>query len=144
VSAATEKVATVKLGASDHESAEALGVTVSRGYLFWVRPVDDDAIDNSIEYTDKATGETFTESRNWGYHGNDVPPCQGEYVADEEPGSGYLVISDLEEIETVDGWTAERADLDEGWHYAHGASGWRVVVLRRHGRDHEYTICGSL
>jgi hypothetical protein len=145
VTETAEKIEAVKLGASEHVEVEALGVTVSRGYLFWVRP-DSEEARSGEPIMDATTGETWDNPDGWGFYGNDSPPCQGRWVADEDlssASSGYLVISDLETIETVDGWTAEAADLDDGWFYSDN-SGWHVVVLRRHGREHEYTICGSV
>ena len=135
---------TIKLGASEHEKSEALGVTLERGFLFWCRPDNEDSIDNSIEHTDKATGETFTEPRNWGYHGNDVPPCAAAYLCDGDESEGsYLVISDSPELpECVDGWSCDLADeLEVGW--VSGDNTWTLVIVKSHGKG-EYTTCGSL
>lgn len=133
----------VHLGHSEHAKAEALGVTVERGYLYWVRPERPDAIDCSTEHTDPATGQVVEEDRRYGYHGLDVPPCEGAYVADEEGGDGYLVISDSAEApECVDGWSAEDADdLEPGW-YSYDGTCHTVLLCRV--PDGEATICSTV
>jgi hypothetical protein len=133
-----EEVEVVRLGKSGHEKEEALDVTIERGYLFWVRPDNAEAIDCSIEHTDE-NGQTYEEPHAYGYHGTDTPPCEGEYVGAED--GGYLVIYEEPEIQCVDGWTSVPADLSVGWHTTDGT--WSVVVVKA-PLNGPYTIAGLL
>ena len=108
-----------------------------RGYVYRCEP-SGDAID--------ALCDEDGQEHDVGFHGTGAPPCAAEYLADLDSESGYLVISaddDHESIAVVDGWVLTPAtDLENGQLFDDGT--WSLVVVKQHGRDHEYTVAGSL
>ena len=92
------------------ETSDSCGAQTLRGYLIHIFPIDDD-------------------SEGWGYHGNDSPPSNGEYVADHE--NGYLVaVEEPENLIVVEGWKAEMYFADPGDFFSDGQ--WAVAVLEAH------------
>ena len=143
----TEDGVTTKqdVGGPPAERVVALGCTLQRGWLWWVQAEDEADRDCSIEHTwIDETGQlrSDTELRQYGYNGNDLEPCTGEYLAYDED-LGYLVITgDAEPPVCVDGWAATLADdLDEG--HVENDGCWTAVIVRVHGGG-EYTTCGHL
>ena len=119
-----ESVATARLGEA----------TLQRGYVYRCQKNGEAP---EIETED---GEDVA----FGFHGTDAPPCGAEYLCDDN--DGYLVIStehEADAIEVVDGWTLEPADdLERGQVFCDGT--YTLVIVKQHGRDHEYTACGTL
>jgi hypothetical protein len=63
-----------------------------------------------------------------GFHGDDSPPCDGEYLM-QVRGDGYLVLCDDDRCECIEGWTATRTILNPGHSDSDGT--WSFVVLCR-------------
>lgn len=80
--------------------------------------------------------ETGCESPSfaYGWHGDDQPPCDGEWIAGLEDGRyGAIVVTDSPEPPDLpDGWGAEDFSEDMGWWYADD-SGWQVNLIHHNG-----------
>lgn len=68
----------------------------------------------------------------YGWHGNDQPPCDGEWIAGLEDGRyGAIVVTDSPEPPALpDGWASEEFSQDRGWWDA-DESGWAVFLLQQ-------------
>lgn len=120
-------------------SKDAFGWTIQKGYVYRVFADNDDVWDCSIEHDG-----AIIEARQFGYHGNDIPPCGADYLYAEEDGSELLVIScesDPTDIDTVDGFYLERVDLEPGDHKHDGA--WQFYVLEVNTDDGETILAGT-
>lgn len=94
------------------DTVDAHGWQIQRGYVYQVNAADESAWDCDVV---DAAGEVIELCR-FGYHGHDVPPCGADYLYSGDDGEELLVISsesDPKLIDTVDGFTLERVDLDE-------------------------------
>lgn len=98
-----------------------LDIQVITGYPFIVRPINDDP---GIAVDEDASGP----ARPYGFHGDGIPPSNGEWIADFGEYGAVVVIDDPDELSIIDTWTVEAADLDEDWSY--GDESWRVVCVR--------------
>ncbi|MFH5805611.1 hypothetical protein [Alienimonas sp. DA493] len=89
------------------------------GYVFHVYPTTEAAKVHSPEERD-AEGYTIREETRYGFHGNDCPPCDAEWLSDDAGSDGYLVVADDEDdVNPAEGWNVEQVkaeDLeDERW-----------------------------
>lgn len=117
------------------DTIDAHGWQIQRGYVYRVTAADDSVWDCSEEI-ECGGGYTHVEAKRFGYHGNDVPPCGADYLYGSDDGEELLVISsesDPELIDTVDGFSLEKVELEAGEDRDDGTWEFRVLEVKSDG-----------
>ena len=124
---------TTKINNAGPDTIQTHGWQIQRGYVYRVVAADESAWECTKEIP-LEDGSIHFEDIRFGYFGSDVPPCGADYLYDED--GDYLVISceaDPADIDTVEGFTLERAELQEGEHYSDGTWQFRVLEVSSDG-----------